>query len=82
MVKRKKISSMNYEEAFQEMEEIVGQLEDGELPLNESLDLYERGQELGMHCTSLLEKAELKLRQLVPDADGSLVDVEFQPEEE
>jgi len=79
---RKKIDSMSYEEAFKEMEEIVGQLEDGELPLKESLDLYERGQALGLHCSTLLEKAELKLKQLSPDKDGNLIESDFVPDEE
>lgn len=79
---RKKIDSMSYEEAFKEMEAIVGQLEDGDLPLEESLDLYERGQALGLHCSTLLERAELKLRQLSPDKDGNLTESDFVPDEE
>ena len=64
----KKVEGLTYEAAFKELEEIVAALESEGKPLDESLGLYERGQTLAAHCAALLEKAELKVRQL--GADG------------
>jgi exodeoxyribonuclease VII small subunit len=58
---------MKYEEAFQELKELVSKLESNELPLERGLSLFERGQALATRCSDLLEEAELKLKQLVPD---------------
>jgi exodeoxyribonuclease VII small subunit len=63
----KKVEGMSYEAAFKELEEIVAALEAEGNPLEESLNLYERGQALAAHCATLLEKAELKVRQLGVD---------------
>jgi len=71
----KKVEGMSYEAAFKELEEIVAALEAEGNPLEESLSLYERGQALAAHCATLLEKAELKVRQL--GVDG-LTDLEGQ----
>lgn len=58
---------LSFEEAFQELEETVRKLEAGGLPLDETLALYERGQELATLCGKLLEEAELKIRELGSD---------------
>jgi len=60
----KKVEELTYEAAFSELEAIVAALESEGRPLDESLGLYERGQMLAAHCTALLAKAELKVRQL------------------
>ena len=60
----KKIEEMNYEEAFAALEKIVATLENEEQALDESMLLFERGQDLSKHCTLLLENAELKVKQL------------------
>jgi exodeoxyribonuclease VII small subunit len=60
-------SELTYEQAFHELETIVQKLEAGDLPLEPSLALFERGQALAARCSKLLEKAELRLRQLVGD---------------
>ena len=59
-----KIDELTFEQAFKELEETVAKLEDGDLPLEASLALYERGQQLSAHCSKLLEQAELKVTQL------------------
>ena len=67
----KKVESLSYEEAFQELEKIVETLETNQQTLEENMRLYERGQQLANQCANLLEKAELKVRQLdthVPSA--------------
>ena len=69
----KKVEDLTYEAAFTELETIVAALEGESRPLDESISLYERGQALAKHCAALLEKAELKVRQL--SGDG-LVDFE------
>ena len=61
---------MDYEQAFQELRELVNQLESEELPLEGSLRLFERGQALAARCSKLLEEAELKLKRLIPDDEG------------
>lgn len=64
------VDELSFEQAFDEMEQIVRQLEDGQLSLDESLALFERGQALSARCQKLLETAELKVQQLVPKAGG------------
>ena len=56
--------SLTFEQAFAELEESVRTLERGDLPLEESLALYERGQELAAYCANLLDEAELKITQI------------------
>jgi exodeoxyribonuclease VII small subunit len=60
----KPVEQLNYEEAYAELETIVAALESGEQALDESIALFERGQLLTKRCGELLEKAELKVREL------------------
>lgn len=69
-----KIDEMSYEQALDQLNELISVLETGEKPLEETLALYERGQALYQRCLQLLEKAELKVKQL--DQDGGLSDFE------
>jgi exodeoxyribonuclease VII small subunit len=62
---------LTYEQAMAELEKLIGQLEDGQLPLEQTLALYERGRELAALCAEMLEKAELKVRTLSADKPGS-----------
>lgn len=64
----KKVEDLTYEAAFTELETIVAALESESRALDESLGLYERGQALSKHCATLLQKAELKVRQLSGEA--------------
>lgn len=82
MAKKKTVEQMRFEEAFEELAALVGQLESGELPLEQSLALFERGQALAARCSQLLEQAELKLRQLVPDESGGYSETDFEAEAE
>ena len=61
---KKEISDLSYEQAMDELEQIVNQLEENTSNLDEALLLYDRGQGLSKHCTKLLEQAELKIKQL------------------
>ncbi len=62
--KPQSVDELTYEQAFAELEECVHMLERGDLPLEESLALYERGQELAAYCARLLDEAELKVQQV------------------
>lgn len=61
------VGELAYEQAFDELEQVVAALEAGEHSLDEGVNLYARGQALARHCAALLEKAELKVRQLAGD---------------
>ena len=69
----KPIDELNYEAAFKELETIVAALESEQRSLDESMSLYERGQALVKRCAELLDKAELKVKQL---SGGEMVDLE------
>ena len=62
-----------FEAALQKLDEIVQKLEKGELPLEESLLLYEEGVRLSRLCHAKLEEAEGKIELLLKDARGDLV---------
>ena len=59
------IANLTFEQAFQQLEEVVRQLESGELPLEQSLALFERGMALANFCENKLDEAEQKVQQLV-----------------
>jgi exodeoxyribonuclease VII small subunit len=63
----------SFEEAIKRLEEIVQRLEKGELPLEESLTLYEEGIRLSRLCHTKLEEAEGKIEMLMKDARGGVV---------
>ena len=58
------IEGLTFEQAFKELEDHVQVLEGGDLPLEESMALFERGQALAAYCTKLLDAAELKIEQI------------------
>lgn len=64
---------MKFEEALQQLEEIVGELEKGELSLDESLAKYEDGIKIYRKCLELLEGAEERLRMFARDESGRLL---------
>ncbi len=65
------VSEMSFEEAMAELEHVVGQLERGDVPLEDSIKLYERGAELKKRCEVKLREAEEKVAQITTDADGN-----------
>jgi exodeoxyribonuclease VII small subunit len=75
----KEISDLAFEQALRELEVTVAKLEAGDLTLEESLALFERGQKLAARCNDLLEKASLRVEQLTKD--GEIVEVSVQVEE-
>ena len=64
------ISGLTFEQALAELERIVGQLESGQAPLEQSIELYERGAKLKAHCEARLEAARLKVEKIVMGAQG------------
>ncbi len=65
------IGEMSFERALKELESIVGRLERGDVELEESITIYERGEALKEHCDRLLKQAEAKVEKLAFNADGS-----------
>lgn len=70
-VPERSIDSLSFEAALKELERIVGRLEQGEVDLEESLALYERGQALKVHCEQKLKSAEARLEKIVAGARGA-----------
>ena len=75
---KKKIS---FEESVKRLDEIVKHLESGDLPLEESLALFEEGTELVASCNAMLDQAEQKVSVLRVGKDGSLAEEPFAGEE-
>lgn len=69
----------DFESSLKELEEIVSQLEAGDLPLERSLELFERGIKLSRECQKRLDEAERKLEMLVKSGSGE-VQIEDLPE--
>lgn len=67
----KPIEALSFEEAMSALETVVGQLESGSVPLEQSIALYERGAALRAHCEAKLKSAEEKVAQITTDADGN-----------
>lgn len=65
------VEELSYEQAFAALEAVVSVLETEKRPLDEAMALFERGQALVQRCASLLEQAELRIRQLsnAPDEE-------------
>lgn len=66
------INELSFEDALHELENIVARLERGDAPLEESIDIYERGAKLKKHCEDKLKSAQLKVDKIVLGADGSV----------
>ena len=65
------IDAMSFEQALGELEAIVGQLESGNVKLEESIAQYERGEKLKARCEALLKTAEARIEKITLKADGS-----------
>ena len=65
------IKEMTFERSLKELEAIVGRLERGDVELEESIAIYERGEALRDHCDRLLRQAEAKVEKLTFNADGA-----------
>lgn len=72
--KQDDISNLDYEQALSMLEQLTSQLETEQLPLEQMIAYYERGQALANHCNKLLDEAELRLKTLQP---GKPADVDL-----
>jgi exodeoxyribonuclease VII small subunit len=64
------VKTMPFERAIEELETIVRRLEDGKVPLEESVEIYERGEVLKRRCEELLRAAEARVEKITLDAAG------------
>lgn len=64
------IAKLPFEQALAELEDIVKALERGDVPLEKSIALYERGDALKKHCDALLKAAEARVEKITTDASG------------
>jgi exodeoxyribonuclease VII small subunit len=64
------IKKLSFERAIEELESIVKRLEDGKVPLEESVTIYERGEALKRRCEELLRQAEARVDKITTDANG------------
>ncbi|MBS0473278.1 MAG: exodeoxyribonuclease VII small subunit [Proteobacteria bacterium] len=64
------VGGLTFEAALQELEQIVSRLEQGEVELEASISLYERGQALKAHCEEKLKAAEGRLEKIIQGASG------------
>jgi exodeoxyribonuclease VII small subunit len=65
------IKDMSFEDAMRALEGVVSQLERGDVPLEQSITLYERGAELKAHCEKKLKEAEEKVAKITLSEDGA-----------
>ena len=65
------LTDMSFEDAMRELEKVVSDLERGDVALEESIALYQRGAELKKHCETKLKAAEEKVAQITLDEDGA-----------
>ena len=75
------IQSKTFEESMNRLEQIVRAMERGDVPLEESLKLFQEGTELVQTCTKLLDDAQLQIKKVMTAADGSPVMEDFADEE-
>lgn len=64
------VKDMSFEDAMKELEQVVGQLERGDVALDDSIKLYERGAELKARCEAKLKEAEEKVAKITLDGNG------------
>lgn len=67
----KNVAELSFEDAMKELETVVDQLERGDVPLDASISLYERGAALKKRCEDELKRAEEKVAAITLDADGA-----------
>ena len=76
------MKELPFEKALDELEKIVGHLEEGKLPLDEAMTKYEEGVRLTKHCHNKLNDAEKKIELLIKKSDGEFETKPFSGEEQ
>lgn len=64
------IAGLSFEDALRALEDVVRKLESGEVPLDESITLYEQGEQLRRHCQARLDAAQARIEKIVAGPDG------------
>ena len=75
------IAALPFDKALEQLQDVVARLEAGNLPLEESIALYERGASLHEHCGRLLDSAELRVQRLVDSSAGGSRVVDMRPDD-
>ncbi|MDC0074101.1 exodeoxyribonuclease VII small subunit [Alphaproteobacteria bacterium] len=74
------INKLSFEESLSELELIINQLEEGKVTLEESIEIYSRGEKLRNHCEKKLRLAKEKIEKIIPsdagDISSKLADIE------
>jgi exodeoxyribonuclease VII small subunit len=71
-----------FEQAMQELEKIVEELETGDLPLEKAMNKFEEGIQLTRFCTNKLDETEKKINVLLQDQQGDITKQPFEPEKD
>jgi exodeoxyribonuclease VII small subunit len=82
MAKKMQVAPKTFEDALAELEQIVGDIESGQVGLEESLVRYERGTFLIQHCRGVLNSAEKQIELLSKTAEGGLASNPMEPADE
>ena len=77
-VRERKMKDMTFEKAMEKLEQLVDELEAGDIPLDASLKKYEEGIKLSRVCQEKLDKARQKIELLAKDGDGKFVKEDFE----
>jgi exodeoxyribonuclease VII small subunit len=77
---KKSAPKHTFENSLRRLEEIVEKLEQGDVPLEDSIKMYEEGLALSKECVEKLTQAELKLKRLSKDMDGNFRLIDEEPE--
>ena len=80
MNKNNDIKELTFEQALSELEEIVEKLEQGDIDLEDSIDIYERGTLLKAHCEDKLNSAKLKVDKIIAQPDGDFTSEPYEDE--
>lgn len=70
------VATLPFERALEELERIVQELEGGRVPLEKSLDIYDRGEALKRRCETLLREAEARVQKITLSATGAPAGIE------
>ena len=71
------IEKLSFEEALKELEALKIKMETGNIPLDDALTLFERGNTLKAHCEKILANAKMKVEKIIDNKDGSVNTVAF-----
>ncbi|MBO5178850.1 MAG: exodeoxyribonuclease VII small subunit [Clostridia bacterium] len=71
------MENLSFEDAMKDLEEVVSELESGDLSLDKSIEKFKKGMELSNYCNKLLEDAEKTVSILVEQSDGSMKEENF-----